>query len=255
MADVESPVIPQETFKPEESSLDTLDDTPVTPITPVEAPIEGTADAVPDETTGAGSEVDTETEKESVKSNDAGKTATGAISGVKKENVLPKRAGSSAAPRRPISGSATRPTASSGIKPTSSSATKTTGGLSKPPTRPATGSIVRKPTSSATGATSSSASHRAPSAAGTHADDKKPAATSARRVSLAPSHTNTSKTPGTAAEARARPASMHATTTTTTAATTTARKPVASTTTAGQTSPKAVKTPSTTAPKPTSASA
>lgn len=84
---------------------------------------------------------ETETDKES-------KEAT---NGVKKENVPPKRPGVTAA-RRPGAS-----TTSSATKPTASSAasTRTTGGLSKPPTRPAAGSVVRKPASSATAPTSS----------------------------------------------------------------------------------------------------
>ena len=99
--------------------------------------------------------------------------------GIKKENVPPKRPGVTAA-KKPAATSA-----SIGTKPAASSATRTTGGLSKPPTRPAAGSVVRKPASSAIPATSSSSAHKAKESIGGSGDEKKkPLSSTPKRTSL-----------------------------------------------------------------------
>lgn len=145
-------------------SIFKMADHQVTEVVPEETPVDVVSG---DEAAGLTSGVDTETEKEGTKKDIP-----------KKENVLPKRTVIGA--KRP----GTVP-ASSATKGTAASTTRTTGGLSKPPTRPLAGSAVRKTASSATAPTASSTSHR-PTPSISSIDEKK-SATAAKRTSLASS--------------------------------------------------------------------
>ncbi|TAQ89323.1 hypothetical protein B7494_g2330 [Chlorociboria aeruginascens] len=181
-----------------------------------------------DDNTGIASEIETEPEKEAGTGEDT--PSKEPANGVKKENVPLKRPGATAA-KRPGTASTSSTAKPAVSKPAVSS--RTTGGLSKPPTRPAAGSAVRKPVSSATGPTAASSSHKSQGSIGGSADDKKPLAAAARRTSLAPSTSShsPSKT-GSAAEKRTSLASSTAA----------ARKPATS---ISSTSPKPALKPTT----------
>ncbi|KAI9736563.1 MAG: hypothetical protein M1818_006074 [Claussenomyces sp. TS43310] len=158
---------------------------------------------------GTTSGVDTESEKEMSSPQDA----------AKKDIIPPKRPAVVA--KRPSA-----VTAPSATKPSTTPTTpRTTGGLSKPPTRPAASvSTARKPAGSSTGSASAGASHRA-SASVSSADERKPSTTASRRTSVAPSASasSSSKPATTAAAARkpatstltSAPAARHATSATT----------------------------------------